>query len=238
MKMIILAGGSGKRLASGKNSLPKPLADIGGKPLLWHIMKYFSCLGINGFVVCLGYKGSLIRKHMSECHEISCGSWDVRFIDTGLDSTKLLRIEMAAKYADPGTNLLSYSDNLCDLDLGAFLLSHNVSGMMLSLAGVKPYSPYGHIFRDDGILTFKEKPRMMNSLINAGFMAFEKEFIEYISRFSGELETDVISSLAQEGRLNVFEHNGNWDGINTLKEYEAVCRLHQQGKAYWEIWKK
>ena len=238
MKLIILAGGSGKRLAENENSLPKPLSDIGGKPLLWHIMKYNSHYGIKSFIVCLGHKAITIKKHMSIMPEIANGEWSVNFLNTGKDSSKLQRIEKAAKDLDRGPNLLSYADNLCDFDISKFIESHVNSGKSFSLAGVRLHSPYGHIFRDDGIITFKEKPEMRNSLINAGYMIFEPEFIDYISSFTGELETEVISALAVDGELNVFEHKGNWDGINTRKEYETVCDLYHQGKAYWEKWKK
>ena len=155
-----------------------------------------------------------------------------------MESSKLQRIMQAAKYLDRGPNLLSYADNLCDFDVIEFIDNHVNSGKIFSLTGVRPHSPYGHIFRDDGVVTFKEKPEMRNSLINAGYMIFEPEFIDYISQFDGELETEVISALAKDSELNVYEHKGNWDGINTRKEYEAVCSLHQQGKAYWEKWKK
>ena len=238
MKLIILAGGSGKRLAENENSLPKPLSDIGGKPLMWHIMKYFSCYGIKSFIICLGHKGTTIKNRMSVLPEIADGDWNVNFINTGRNSSKLKRIEKASKYLDRGPNIISYADNLCDFDLNAFIDSHLAGEKMFSLVGVRPRSPYGHIFRDNGIITFKEKPEMLNSLINAGFIIFEPEFLDYISGCSGELETDIISQLASDNELNVYEHKGNWDGINTRKEYENICEIYQQGKAYWEIWKK
>lgn len=238
LKLIILAGGSGKRLTENENSLPKPLSDIGGKPLLWHIMKYFSHYGIKSFIVCLGYKAITIKKHMSSMEEIANGDWNVNFLNTGRDSSKPARIEKAAKYLDRGPNMISYADNLCDFDINKFIDCHMKSNKIFTLTGVRPHSPYGHIFRDNGIITFKEKPEMRNSLINAGFMIFEPEFIDYMADFPGELETEIISALARDGELNVYEHKGNWDGINTRKEYENVCDLYQQGKAYWEIWKK
>ena len=238
MKLIILAGGSGKRLTESENSLPKPLFDIGGKPLLWHIMKYFSYYGIKSFIVCLGYKAITIKKHMSQLSEIANCEWNVNFLNTGRDSSKLQRLEKAAKYLDKGPNLLSYADNLCDCNINEFIKSHMKTNKIFSITGVRPHSPYGHIFQDDGKITFKEKPEMRNSLINAGFMMFEPEFIDYIIGNTGELETDVISLLAERNELNVYEHKGRWDGINTRKEYETVCEIYHQGKAYWEKWKK
>ncbi|MDX1358569.1 MAG: sugar phosphate nucleotidyltransferase [Clostridia bacterium] len=202
MKLIILAGGSGKRLADNENLVPKPLSDIGGKPLLWHIMKYFAYYGIKSFVICLGFKAKTIKKRMSDIPEIANGDWNVNFLNTGMESSKLQRIMQAAKYLDRGPNLLSYADNLCDFDVIEFIDNHVNSGKIFSLTGVRPHSPYGHIFRDDGVVTFKEKPEMRNSLINAGYMIFEPEFIDYISKFDGELETEVISALAKDSELN------------------------------------
>ena len=238
MKLVILAGGTGKRMSDNENAFPKPLFDIGDRPLLWHIMKYFSYFGIKDFIICLGYKAITIKKHMSLMPEIENCDWNVNFLNTGKDSSKLKRIEMAAEYLDRGPNFLSYADNLCDVDLNKFIECHMKKGKIFSLTGVRPYSPYGHIFRDSDQITFKEKPEMLNSLINAGFMIFEPEFIDYIADNPGELETDIISQLASENELNVYEHNGNWDGINTRKEYESVCELYKNGKAYWEKWKK
>ena len=238
MKLVILAGGSGKRLTESEHSLPKPLFDIGGKPLLWHIMKYFSYYGINSFIVCLGYKAITIKKHMSQLSEIANCEWNVNFLNTGHDSSKLQRLEKSVKYLDKGPNLLSYADNLCDCNINEFINSHMKNNKIFTITGVRPHSPYGHIFQDDGKITFKEKPEMRNSLINAGFMMFEPEFIDYVIGNSGELETDVISLLATRNELNVYEHKGKWDGINTRKEYETVCEIYHQGKAYWEKWKK
>lgn len=238
MKLIILAGGSGKRLSDNKNSTPKPLSDIGGKPLLWHIMKYHAYFGIKNFIICLGHKGTTIKHHMAVIPEIANGDWAVNFLNTGQESTKLQRIEKASKYLDNGPNLLSYADNLIDYNVHDFITDHTKSGKILTIAGVKPHSPYGHIFRDGGIITFKEKPVMKNSLINAGFMIFEPELMNYILDSGDELETDTLTKLASVGQLNVFEHKGSWDGINTKKEYEIVCNKYNSGKAYWEIWKK
>jgi glucose-1-phosphate cytidylyltransferase len=238
LKLIILAGGSGKRLSGNGFSMPKPLVPIGSKPLIWHIMKIFAYQGLSDFILCLGYKANMIEAAVKNFREVIKGDWKVQFLDTGIDTPKLQRIQKASSHISNEPNLLSYADNLCNLNLEELLNSHKAGNKLLTLTGVKPHSPYGHIFRDDGKITFKEKPIMNNSLINAGFMVFEPGFIDYISGCTGELETDIISSLAADEQLNVYEHPGDWNGINNTKEYEEVCQKYSKGEVYWETWKK
>lgn len=238
MKVIILAGGSGRRLAIDGESLPKPLIPIGGRPMLWHIMGIFACQGFNDFILCLGYKADAITGAVMEFEEIKNGAWNVEPVDTGLGSSKLERLRRIFNRLPEGANIICYADNLCDINLPELIKHHSDSGKMFTITGVRPTSPYGHIFNDDGRLKFKEKPVMKNSLINAGFMVFEKSFIDYVLSMEGELETDVISSLADEGKLNVHRHSGGWNGVNNLKEYDEVCDIYEKGNAFWEIWKK
>lgn len=238
MKLVILAGGYGKRLTTGDNTIPKPLVEIGEKPLIWYVMKLFASQGITEFIICLGYMAEEISDTINRFSEVSDGSWDVINVDTGIESSKLSRIKQVSGYLAEETNLLSYADNLCDLNLSALLKQHNKEKKLLTITGVRPHSPYGHIFMDNGMVSFKEKPEMKNSLVNAGFMAFNRSFLGFIDKHSGELETEIISALARENELGVYRHTGRWIGINNSKEYETVYNLHKNGDAFWEIWKK
>jgi glucose-1-phosphate cytidylyltransferase len=258
--VVILCGGMGTRLREASEKLPKPLVDIGGKPILWHIMKLYSAHGFRRFVLCLGYKGSQIKEYFldyrdlladftldmetgeREYHNEAHEDWEITFAETGLLTGTGGRIKRAAKYIDAPTFMLTYGDGIGDVDLRAVLESHLESGRLGTVTGVHPGSRYGEmkVDRSAGQVTeFNEKPTLAEGWVSGGFFAFQREFIDrYLDdEPSLLLEKAPLQHLAADGELSVRPHEGFWMGMDTFRDWTELNSLWDQGEAAWKIWK-
>lgn len=234
MKVVILCGGKGTRMGERTEDLPKPLFPIGEKPVLWHIMKIFSSYGYNDFILCTGYGNKHIKKFVDEIEEDN--KWKINVVDTGLYSLKSERINMVKDLIKEDNFFLSYGDDLANVDLNKLLEYHNSHGKLATVTGVKMKSPYGIIkFSTDGrINMFEEKP-ILDKWINGGYMILNKNIFTN-SLDEGELEDDILPSLVNEGEVHMYQHDGEWKSMNTLKDNLELNELWNNNKAFWRSW--
>jgi glucose-1-phosphate cytidylyltransferase len=257
--VVILCGGMGTRLreASG-DKVPKPLVDIGGRPILWHIMKIYREAGFRKFVLCLGYKGDQIKRYFLDYREHlsdftlrpddtapqfhSTGSledWEITFVETGLLTGTGARIRRVAQHIDADHFMLTYGDGIGDVDLGMLVDTHVAQGRVGTVTGVHPASRYGEMHVDDGaVVEFHEKPTLATGWVSGGFFMFQKAFIDkYLDdEPSLLLEKAPLQQLARDGQLSIMPHEGFWMGMDTYREYLELNRLWQNGEAPWRVW--
>jgi glucose-1-phosphate cytidylyltransferase len=258
MRTLILCGGKGTRL--GADEIPKALVEIGGRPILWHILKLYAAQGFADFVLCLGYKGSAIKEHFLYKEavlredfllETSGGGpakttllggerppdFRIIFAETGENTPTGGRIKIASKYAGTGTFLATYGDGLADIDLRALLAFHRLQGTLGTVTVVHPVSPFGEVVvgGDGRVKEFREKPRM-EKWVNGGFFAFEPGFLEYLGE-DDVLERAPLERLARDGQLSAFPHAGFWQCMDTFKDASTLNELWAAGKAPWKVWK-
>jgi glucose-1-phosphate cytidylyltransferase len=255
MKVVILAGGLGTRLAEETEVKPKPLVEVGEKPILWHIMKYYAQQGFNEFIVALGYKGEVIKRFFLEHStlqgsfsiEIKTGrviardeapeNWIVHLVDTGLESSTGGRIARVSDYLDDETFMLTYGDGVSNVDLNALLALHKRCGRIVTLSAVRPPARFGGlIFDGDLIAQFTEKPQIGEGWINGGFMVMEPKILDYIPSDSTNLEAEVLNQLAAEGQLAAYRHEDFWQCMDTLRDKKLLEHLWQEGNAPWKTW--
>lgn len=256
MKVVILAGGFGTRLSEETVVKPKPMVEIGGRPILWHIMKTYSHYGYNEFVICLGYKGYMIKEyfanyflHMAdvtfdmesntmEVHNRAAEPWKVTLVDTGKDTYTGGRIKRVGDYLD-GRFMVTYGDGLGDVDLAALLRVHEEHANIGTMTVVQPTGRFGAVEIDSTqtIRSFREKPPGDGAWVNAGFFVFEREFLDYIHGDETVLEREPLEALAKEGQLTANLHTGFWKPMDTLREKVELERLWG-GKAPWKIWRE
>lgn len=257
MKTVILAGGLGTRISEETHLKPKPMIEIGGKPLLWHIMKTYSGHGVNDFIICCGYRGYIIKEyfanyflHMSdvtfdmannrmEVHHQSAEPWKVTLVDTGENTQTGGRLRRVAPYvAGEDAICFTYGDGLSDIDISRELAFHKGHGKLATVAAVKPPGRYGALQRNGDIVTgFSEKPRGDGGLINGGFFVISPKCIDYIEGDDMSWESTPLNGLASEGQLMAFEHDGFWQPMDTLREKNLLEELWASGKAPWKKWK-
>jgi glucose-1-phosphate cytidylyltransferase len=258
MKVLILAGGKGTRLMEETGVLPKPMVQIGDKPILWHIMKYYSSFGFNDFVILLGYKGYQIKEYFANyaLHQndvaIDLGSntlntfknntepWKVTLLETGLETMTGARIKMAQEHVGNQTFMLTYGDGLADVDLNALLQAHQQSGKALTVTAVQPESRFGvlSIEADGQVTSFTEKPADSGTWINGGFFVCEPEVFEHIG--SGPevvFEQQPMRALAQEGKMGAYKHHQNWKCMDTQRDNILLNDLWNNQGAFWKVWK-
>ncbi|HEU0050815.1 MAG TPA: glucose-1-phosphate cytidylyltransferase [Patescibacteria group bacterium] len=258
MKAVILCGGKGTRLREETEYRPKPLVTIGGMPILWHIMKIYSHFGVKDFVLCLGYKGNMIKEfflnfeHLTRNFTLDLRSkearivqhdengledWRITFVDTGEESNTGSRVSRIEPFVRGETFFLTYGDGLADIDLDALLAFHRIKGKTVTLTGVHPESAYGILEHGEGLVkTFREKPRM-DTTINGGFLVCEPAFFSYLSTDPAcVLEQEPLMRLSKEGNLAVYEHPGFWYCMDTYKHYEDLNRRWQTGQTPWKVW--
>ncbi|MGI0011328.1 MAG: glucose-1-phosphate cytidylyltransferase [Nitrosopumilaceae archaeon] len=254
MKAVILAGGFGTRLSEETNLRPKPMIEIGGMPLLWHIMKIYSAHNINDFIICCGYKGYLIKEyfanyslHMSDVtidiqkndvkiHQVNAEPWRVTLVDTGIDTMTGGRVKRIQKYLD-GTFCLTYGDGLSDVDITACIEFHNQNKLLATLTAIQPPGRFGAIsIEKHKVVKFQEKPQGDSSWVNGGFFVFEPKVIDYIDDDNTILERDPLENLAKKGQLGVYKHNGFWQNMDTLRDKNNLEKLWQSGRAPWKVW--
>ena len=254
MKAVILAGGYGSRLSEETQLKPKPMIEIGGKPIIWHIMKIYSKYNINDFVICLGYKGYLIKEyfanyflHMSdvtidiqnnklEIHRINSEPWKITLIDTGEDTMTGGRIKRIQKYID-GTFCLTYGDGLGDIDISKLIEFHKKSGLLATITAVQSPGRYGALhLKNNNVTRFQEKPPDDSSSINGGFFIFEPGIFNYIKDDSTIFEREPLENLAKNNQLGAYRHNGFWQPMDTLRDKNKLEELWSGKNAPWKIW--
>ncbi len=258
MKVVILCGGEGTRLREETEYKPKPMVMVGGMPILWHVMKYYSHFGFNDFVLCLGYKGGAIKDFFLS-HELmhndvtikfndrrrdivhkadDAEDWTITFADTGLKAMTGARLKKAEKYIDTDIFLVTYGDGLSNHDLDAEIAFHRKMGKAATLTGVHPYSKFGMVTADkDGIVEkFVEKP-VLYDYVNGGYYVFQKDAMDCLSADdSCVLETKPLEKLVEKKQLAMFRHDGFWHSMDTYKDYLDLNKMWDSGIRPWKIW--
>ncbi|HPB46033.1 MAG: glucose-1-phosphate cytidylyltransferase [Microthrixaceae bacterium] len=254
MKVVILAGGVGSRLSEETDVRPKPMVEIGHRPILWHIMKHYSSYGFNDFVICLGYKGEYIKRYFSdslalasdmtidfgegtvEAHETVRDDWRVTLVDTGQHTETAGRISQIKKYVDDGPFLMTYGDGVSDVDLEALVKFHEAHGNLATVTAVHPTARFGALaIEGDQVVRFDEKPQTEEGWINGGFFVLEPEIFDYIP---GDVDwaREPMERLAAAGELNAYRHDGFWQCMDTLRDKIYLQGLWDKGGAPWKIW--
>ena len=255
MKAVILAGGLGTRISEESHLKPKPMIEIGGRPILWHIMKIYSHWGINDFVICLGYKGYVIKEyfanyflHMSdvtfdmaenrmEVHQRNAEPWRVTLIDTGQETLTGGRLKRAAPYLDDQAFCFTYGDGVADLNVGRLLDFHRAHGRLVTLTAIQPPGRYGAVLIDETRVTsFQEKPAGDGAWVNGGFFVLQPSVIEYIDGDSTSWESGPLAQLAADDQLRAFQHSCFWQAMYTLRDKNHLEELWQSNRAPWKKW--
>lgn len=257
MKVVILAGGLGTRLSEETDVRPKPMVEIGGKPILWHIMKIYSHYGFNEFVVCLGYKGHYIKEYFSnlflhhadvtfdlannkmEVHNSGNEKWKVTLVDTGKETMTGGRIKRIASYVNNETFMLTYGDGVSDVNIAELLKVHRDSKKQATVTAVQPSGRFGALGINDAdeVESFFEKPKGDGAWINGGFFVCEPQVFDYIEGDSTIWEQAPLENLAKNNQLQAFKHRGFWKPMDTLKDKQDLNEYWEKGKAEWKIWK-
>ena len=258
MKVVILAGGFGTRISEESQYKPKPMIEIGGKPILWHIMKEYSYYGFNDFIICAGYKQHIIKKwfadyflHNSDItfdfthgkndmiiHDQHCEPWRVTVLDTGLRTMTGGRIKRIQKFIGNEPFMLTYGDGVCDVDIAKLVEFHKSHGKIATLTAVLPEQSKGimEIGIDNSVKAFREKQRNDSAPVNAGYMVLNPEIFDYIDGDETVFEQKPLEQLANEGQLMSYMHHGFWQCMDTHREKELLERLWESGKAPWKKW--
>ncbi len=257
MKVVILAGGLGTRLSEETAVRPKPMVEIGGKPILWHIMKMYHAYGFREFVICCGYKGYIIKEYFAnyllsvsnvtfrtknnemQIHENEAEDWAITLIDTGDASMTGGRIKRARDHIGDETFCLTYGDGISDIDIGRLIKFHKKEGVLGTLTAVQPPGRFGAFSLSTGqtkIDHFKEKPQGDNAWVNGGFFVLEPEVVDYIKDDSTVWEDEPLESLTDDGQLSAYKHHGFWHPMDTLRDKNVLENLWNSGNAPWKIW--
>ena len=234
MKAVILAGGYGSRISEESHLKPKPMIEIGGMPLLWHIMKIYSHYGINEFVICCGYKGDMIKEYFSK---FDFPLWNVQLVDTGLNTMTGGRIKRIQNHIDD-TFCVTYGDGVSDVNINDLILFHKEKKSLATLTAIHPPERFGVLeLSGNNVVEFHEKHQGESSWINGGFFVFEKEIFDYIKNGdSTTLERTPFETLAKEKKLTAFKHEGFWHPMDTLRDKKHLENLWTSNKAPWKKW--
>ena len=233
MKAIILAGGYGTRISEESHLKPKPMIEIGGKPILWHIMKIYSAYKIDDFVICLGYKGEKIKEYFEQ---FDSKLWNIQLIDTGLDTMTGGRLKRIQDKID-NTFCMTYGDGVSDVNLNNLLTFHKEKKSLATLTAIHPPERFGVLnLSGDYVTEFHEKHTGESSWINGGFFVFEPEIFDYLQNDSTVLERAPLETLAKEQKLSAFKHNGFWHPMDTLRDKKHLEDLWTSEKAPWKTW--
>ena len=233
MKAVILAGGYGTRISEESRIIPKPMIEIGGKPILWHIMKIYSTYKIDDFIICLGYKGEKIKEYFGQ---FDSKLWNIQLIDTGLDTMTGGRLKRIQDKID-NTFCVTYGDGLSDINLNDLILFHKEKRSLATLTAIHPPERFGVLnLSGDYVTQFHEKHAGESSWINGGFFVFEPEIFDYLHDDSTVLERTPLETLAKEQKLTAFKHNGFWYPMDTLRDKKHLETLWTSEKAPWKIW--
>lgn len=258
MKAVILAGGLGTRLAEETNLKPKPMVEIGGKPILWHIMKTISCYGINDFIICCGYKGYYIKEYFqnyhlrnsditfsihqntSELHRGSDETWNVTCVDTGEETLTGGRLKRVKDFLNPDENFLfTYGDGVGDIDISMLLEFHRSHGKLATVTAVNPPGRFGmlSINENQEVTKFNEKPQQDSAWINGGYFILHPSVINFIEHDKVSWEEEPLREITSKNELAAFKHSGFWQPMDTLAEKKYLDSLYSTNKAPWKIWK-
>ncbi len=256
MNVVILAGGLGTRLAEETEVRPKPMIEIGGYPILWHIMKIYASQGFNDFYVALGYKGEIIKRYFLDYYSLSGNmtvylsngkaemseneqleDWTVNLIDTGQQSMTGGRIKRLQPYLKDETFMVTYGDGVADVDLNELVKFHRSHGKIATVTAVRPPARFGELlFNEDSTVNFSEKPQAHAGWINGGFLVFEPKLFDYLGDDSSILEFDELEQLAAENQLVAFRHPGFWQCMDTLRDKRQLETAWESGNPPWKVW--
>ncbi|HNS32919.1 MAG TPA: glucose-1-phosphate cytidylyltransferase [bacterium] len=257
-KVVILCGGRGTRMKEETEFRPKPLVEVGGKPILWHIMKIYAHFGFDDFVLCLGYKGNMIKEYflnyeiMNSDFTMKLGSnsikaydksheqnWQITFADTGEKAQTGTRVKRIEKYIDGDLFMLTYGDGVADIDIKKVLEFHKSHGKIGTITGVHPSSRFGElVIKKDHVVEFGEKPQTKEGFINGGFFVFNKEFFSYLKDDDNcYMEKEPLENLVRDNELKVYLHRGFWQCMDTQRELDILSGLWASGRSPWKVWK-
>ena len=256
MKVAILAGGVGTRLVEETEVKPKPMVEIGGRPIIWHIMKHYAQYGHSHFVIALGYKGEVIKKYMLDYANLNSSltvrlatgkvnmhggappDWTVDLVDTGIPTLTGGRIKRLAPYVGNETFMLTWGDGVADVNLDELLAFHRSHGKLATLTAVRPPARFGHlVFRGDMVSQFSEKPQTMEGWINGAFFVLEPQVFDYIDGDDTQWEREPMERLAADEQLMAYRHTSFWQCMDTLRDKRLLEDLWQHGNAPWKVWK-
>ena len=255
MKAVILAGGLGTRISEETSTKPKPMIEIGGMPLLWHIMKMYSTYDINDFIICCGYKGYMIKEYFAnyslhnsditldlkenkiEIHHKSVEPWKITLIDTGLDTMTGGRLKKVQSYLDDESFCFTYGDGVSDLNIGDLIKFHKNQKTLATVTGVNPPGRFGAMsVLNNKVIKFQEKPDGDNSWINGGFFVLEPKVLDYIAEDNTIWEREPLEKLSNEKQLSVYLHSGFWQPVDTLRDKNRLEELWNSNKPPWKSW--
>jgi glucose-1-phosphate cytidylyltransferase len=257
MKVIILAGGFGSRLGRRTDIVPKPMIKIGQKPILWHIMKIYAHYGFKDFVICLGYKGDLIKEYFLNFEALNNNftinlkdneirfhdhngseDWNITLVDTGLSTLKGGRIKRIEPFLDEGPHFLTYGDGVADININKLLKFHRKHNKMVTITGVRPPARFGELAEKDNIVqSFKEKPQASQGLINGGFMVFKNEMLKYLTTDEKcDFEVGALEELCKQEKVVVYKHLGKWECMDNERDLDHLNMLWETNQAFWKIW--
>ena len=255
MKVVILAGGLGTRLSEETEHKPKPMVEIGGKPILWHIMKLYSSYGLNDFIICLGYKGYMIKEyfgnyflHMSdvtfdmaknkmEVHQNSVEPWKVTLVETGDNTMTGGRLKRVRRYLDQEDFCFTYGDGLSNVDVKALVAFHKAHQKLVTVTAVQPPGRYGGLRLDrEQVVSFEEKPAGDGGWVSGGFFVLSPKVVDYIAEDSTHWEREPLTQLSRETHVNAYQHRGFWHAMDTLRDKKYLEGLWESGQAPWKVW--
>jgi glucose-1-phosphate cytidylyltransferase len=254
MKVVILAGGKGTRISEYTTVIPKPMVEIGDRPIIWHIMTWYAKFGFNDFILALGYKANIIKEYFLSYYTLNnnfsinltngklnylgnvSSDWNVTLIDTGMDTMTGGRIKRLEEIIGNETFMMTYGDGLANVDIHDLVESHKDSGKIATLSAVHPTARFGELVIDENktIISFKEKPQLDEGRINGGFFVLEPEIFGYITDDKTVFEREPLENLVQEGQLNAYIHNGFWQSMDTIRERQILEDIWKSGNAPWK----
>ena len=258
MKVVLLAGGFGTRLSEATHTIPKPMVEIGGKPILWHIMKIYSHYGFNEFIICCGYKGYVIKEYFAnyflhtsditvdiennniEVHNTHSEPWRITLVDTGLESMTGGRVKRIQKYIGNETFMLTYGDGVSNINIKELVEYHKKSKKALTVTAYKPQGKFGslELSENDDVKSFTEKPAGDNMWINAGYFVCEPEVFDYITHGDETVfEKDPLENLSKDGKMKAFKHTGFWKPMDILRDNKELNSMWDKNEAPWKVWK-
>jgi len=255
MRVVILAGGLGTRLAEYTELMPKPMVEIGGRPILWHIMKHYAHYGFNEFIIALGYKGEVIKRYFLDyyslnrnvtvnlgngaitVHEESREDWIIHLFDTGVNTSTGGRLKRLAPLLQSETFMVTYGDGVSNVNLKDLLKFHRAQSRIATITAVRPPSRFGGVVLDqDKVTEFTEKPQIGEGWINGGFLVFEPSVLPYIRDDAYSLEVDVLEPLSREGQLAGYRHEEYWQCMDNVRELRLLQQLWEKGSPPWKVW--
>jgi len=236
VKVFLLAGGMGTRMAEYTEAIPKPMVTIGEIPILCHIMRHYMNYGLNDFVIALGYKAKVIKEYFHQYSNNNSVDWNVQLVETGLNTMTGGRVKKLKKYADNQTFLLTYGDGLADINISRLIEFHKDHGKLVTVSAVHPTARFGEIkLQGNRVVSFKEKPQTTSDWINGGYFVIEPEFFELIDGENTILEHEPLEIAAQKGELMAYCHDGFWQCMDTKRERDQLEELWNSGSVPWKI---